>query len=203
MFRDVGIILDVSGSMFSGSGGNETYNEKAVEFINELIKIASFTQYGSHGALVRFGDENLPNDDMLEIKFSDQLDSNGFAEALNSSLAKGNGGGTDIINALDVSLDRMFQTSSGMREDAVKVAVLITDGKDYIDDNENEYTERGQLFKSRKIKLLVVGVADTDSKDLKQLVQSSEDFFQADKFEDLIGNVTEVIGALICKGILL
>ena len=174
---------------------------QANKFINELIKIANFSQNGSHGALLRFSDERLSNEDMLEVKFSDQLDLNSYAEAINRTIEKGSGpGGTNIINALDVSLDRIFQTSSGMREDAIKVAVLITDGDD--GKSGREYTERKELFKNRKIKILAVGLADTDDENLKELVQSSEHFFKADTFEDLIGNVTEVIGALICEGII-
>ena len=174
---------------------------QASKFINELIKIANFAQNGSHGALLRFSDERLSNEDMLEVEFSDQLDLNSYAEAINRTIEKGPGpGGTNIINALDVSLDRIFQTSSGMREDVIQVAVLITDG----DDGKcgKEYTERKELFKNRNIKILAVGVGETDDENLKELVQSSEHFFKADKFEDLIGNVTEVIGALICEGII-
>ena len=141
---------------------------------------------------------------MLEVEFSDQLDLDSYAEAINRTIEKGPlAGGTKIINALVISLNRMFQTSSGMREDALQVAVLITDGTDNNPTNKNEYIEIGQVFKKRQIKMLVVGVAATDDEDLKQLVQSPEHFFKADKFEDLIGNVTEVIGALICKGIIL
>ena len=196
IFRDVGIILDVSGSM---------YPKRMVEarkFISEFIKIANFTQNGSHGALTIFSDKSVfePHE-MLQIKFSEQLDVDDYLEAVDRiTKTEVRYGGTDIIYALDVSLSKMFQTNSGMRQDAIQVAVLITDG----DDNapESAYEERAKMFNERKIKVLVVGVGDVAREVLSKLVESPEHFFKAEKFEDLLDNVTEIIGALICEGII-
>ena len=98
----------------------------------------------------------------------------------------------------------MFQTNSGMRQDAVQVAVLITDGIDFgrtVENPLSSYEATGYIFNERKIRLLVVGVGDVDQEKLLKLVQSPEYFFKAEKFDELLDNVTEIIGALICEGI--
>ena len=197
IFRDVGIILDVSGSM---------YPDRMVEankFISEFIKIANFTQNGSHGALTIFSDMSLQPHEMLRIKFSEQLDLDDYLEAVNR-ITEEEGtditSGTDIIYGLDVSLSKMFQKDSGMRQDAVQVAVLITDGQDGA--TADAYKARADLFNERNIRVLVVGIGDVAQKELLKLVNSRDYFFQAEKFGDLLENVTEIIGALICGGMI-
>ena len=58
------------------------------------------------------------------------------------------------------------------------------------------------MFNDNKIRVLVVAVDDYNPKKLLKLVKSPEHFFQAEKFEDLLGNITEIIGALICEGMI-
>ena len=181
------------------------YPEKILEankFIRGLAKIANFTENGTHGALTIFTEEFfLPVHDMLAIKFSEQLDLDDYLTAVNRSIKEERLGGTDIINALNVSLLKMFQNSNGMRENALQVAVLITDGDDK--NPIDEYEDMAKSFIARKIEFLAVGVGKIDAEKLNKLVQLSKHFFKAEKFEDLLGNVTEVIGALICEGIIL
>ena len=116
------------------------------------------------------------------------------------------GNSTDITRALNTSLNMMFQSSSGMREDAEQVAVLITDGKDTEQDGvteedlEKKYDELAKIFKLRKIKILAIGVGDVSKKNLERLVQSPEHLFLVKSFDGLKENVTKLIGAIICKG---
>ena len=115
---------------------------------------------------------------------------------------------TDIVRALDTSLKMMFQSSSGMREDAEQVAVLITDGWDYHctinkctpQELKRKYNQLAKEFNARKIRVLVIGVGDVDKKSLLLLVQSPEHFFQVESFDGLKDNVTQLIGAIICEG---
>ena len=122
-------------------------------------------------------------------------------------------GRTDIIRALNGALTMMFQNSSGMREDAEQVAVLVTDGIDTNDNGdpiteENEdypkliqkYVEMAEKFKERKIKILAIGVGDVSEETLNILVQSPEHFIKVDTFDNLVDNLTDLIGAIICKG---
>ena len=118
------------------------------------------------------------------------------------------GSATNITRALNTSLNMMFQNSSGMREDAEQVAVLITDGIDTTwpecsteECLEKKYDELAKIFKERKIKILAIGVGAVSKKNLVRLVQSPEHFFLVESFDGLTENVTQLIGAIICKGI--
>ena len=122
-------------------------------------------------------------------------------------------GRTDIIRALNGALSMMFQNSSGMREDAEQVATLITDGIDTDEEGEpiieghkeypeliQNYVEMAEKFKEKKIKILAIGVGDVSEETLNILVQSPENFIKVDTFDNLIENLTDRIGAIICKG---
>ena len=201
----------------------ESY-DNARAFITILARIANFTTNGSHGAIMLFsgpktmeernsalqldGSKNL-------IEFSDQFDTNNFTKRVNDTI-QGiidlfdlcNRGSTQILNALDDSLSKMFQNSKGMRENAEKVAVLITDGKETCSSGPGpcktptlqDYKEIAERFKQRKIKVLAIGVGDVDDEFLKTLVQSPEHFINVKTFDILLNNLTDLIGAIICKG---
>ena len=125
-------------------------------------------------------------------------------------------GDTNITRALSTSLNMMFQSSSGMRKDAEQVAVLITDGQDTVppyvsedpedleqfrQDLEKKYDELAKIFKVKKIKVLAIGVGNVSKENLLRLVQSPEHFFPVESFDGLTEKVTQLIGAVICKGI--
>jgi len=220
IYRDVGIILDVSGSMcFSWVKGKQVRDHggklaKADKFIKDLANVANFKREGSHGAFMIFS-RNMPPEEMDKIKFSEQQDLDNYLETIDSVIDdvnqtacyRGRYGMTDITNALDVSLARMFQRNSGMREDAEQVAVLITDGRDtntaghVIPEGELTpmYVEIAKRFKERKIKIFAIGVGDVSETNLRHLVQSPQHFFHAETFDELVENVTKEISTLICN----
>jgi len=189
--------LDLSRSMNKGTRKSDGH-----KFISELAEIANFTQNGSHGALTVFSEPFwLKPDEMLQIKFSEQLDLDAYLEAVNRTIRLvRTWPGTDIINGLNVSLNKMFQTNSGMRQDALQVAVLITDGNDT--NPASAYEAMADMYNEKKIKVLAVGVADAAPEKLSKLVESPEHCFQAQKFEDLLDSISKIIGALICEGII-
>ena len=181
---------------------------KAHKFIKDLANISNLKPNGSHGAFMLFS-KDMPPEEMDQIKFSHVLDLKAYLAAIDNIIGLVNGtacfrgtyGATDIINALDVSLARMFQSSSGMRENAEQVAVLITDGQDS-DVSEAEvapkYVEIAQRFKDRNIKIFAIGVGDVSDTNLRRLVQSPQHFFKVEKFDDLAGNITKEIASFIC-----
>ena len=218
MYRDVGIVLDVSGSVCLNivNGGyvrDHSKLAKAHKFIKDLANIANFKRNGGHGAFMIFS-KNMPPEEMDKIRFSEQQDLDNYLETIDSIIDvvnktdcyDGSYGATDIINALDVSLARMFQSSSGMREDAEQVAVLITDGQDSSYGGKiipegvltPKYVEIAQRFKDRKIKILAIGVGDVSDTNLRRLVQSPQHFFKVEKFADLVGSVTKEVASVIC-----
>ena len=178
--------------------------------------------------------------DGVEVEFSDQTDLEHYQRTVNETIQNIYGqrpdpcrtpdpnhdeccvgldyvnfccqGYTNITRALNGALTMMFQNSSGMREDAEQVAILITDGVDYkrggpIDEEHPEYPqlkkryiEIGEKFKERKIKILAIGVGDVGEETLNILVQSPDHFFKVDTFDTLVDNLTNLIGAIICKG---
>ena len=215
IYRDVGIILDVSGSMcFKDVNGQKGKLAKADKFIKDLANVANFKRDGSHGAFMIFS-RNMPPEEMDKIKFSEQQDLDNYLETIDSVIDdvnqtacyRGRYGMTDITNALDVSLARMFQRNSGMREDAEQVAVLIPDGRDTntaghaIPEGELTpmYVEIAKRFKERKIKIFAIGVGDVSETNLRHLVQSPQHFFHAETFDELVENVTKEISTLICN----
>ena len=121
-------------------------------------------------------------------------------------------GSTNITKALNGALTMMFQYSSGMRENAEQVAILITDGQDFkkgevIDEDHEEYPqliqkykEMAKKFKDSKIKILAIGVGDVNEETLNILVQSPEHFIKSVTFDNLVDNLTDLIGSIICKG---
>ena len=186
---------------------------KADKFIKDLANTANFKRDGSHGAFMIFS-RNMPPEEMDKIKFSEQQDLDNYLETIDSVIDDVNQtacyrkryGSTDIINALDVSLARMFQRSSGMREDAEQVAVLITDGQDTKAGRSipewkltPKYVELAQRFKERNIKIFAIGVGDVSDTNLRRLVQSPQHFFHAETFDELVGNVTKEIATFICN----
>ena len=191
---------------------------KGKDFVNILARIANFTTNGSHGAFMLFSDpettkkrnEALGLDSRKNlIEFSEKFDTNKFTKVVNdtiqgiiedNTLCKD--GLTQIHMALVDSLSNMFQKSKGMREYAEQVAVLITDGEETGDDDPTlqNYIETAERFKQRKIKVLAIGVGNVNDEFLNILVQSPQHFFKVDTFDNLVDNLTDMIGAIICKG---
>ena len=111
---------------------------------------------------------------------------------------------TDIIYGLDSGLSDIFQFENGMRADTEKVAILITDGQDsldfYINNTVEDYVNMKQRYIERGIKLLVIGVGDIDESRLVRLLQSPEDLFHEETFDEFTDRIIEEIGAKICEG---
>ena len=87
-----------------------------------------------------------------------------------------------------------------MRADTEKVAILITDGYDKPTCNNTleDYVNMKQRYIERGIKLLVIGVGSIDHSRLKRLLQSPEDLFHEETFDDFTERIIKEIGAEIC-----
>merc|ERR1712136_253387 len=121
----------------------------------------------------------------LMISFDQYYDYDRFARAVDDlAFLRQHRGGTNIIEALNYGLRRMFYTFMGMRKKSEKIAVLITDEKDSGNDI-SIYKEVGKKYQERKIKLLIVGVGNVDRRMLKELVAEEKDFFVAENFDQL------------------
>ena len=181
-------MLDESGSV----NGNNWLKEE--EFTKVIAKEVEVGLKGGRAAVITFNGNAL-----LKIRFNSYLNYNSFARAVDRLNQRR--GGTNIITALNKGLNDMFQTKNGMRPDSDKIAVLITDGRDY--NGISKYRQVAAQYRQRNIKLLVVGVGSVDRNKLKELVQDQKDFFVATNFNELLktfvkGVAENVQGA--CKG---
>ena len=203
IYRDLGIILDASGSMCIDDKGRKG----AIRLLEQIAPVANFSLNGSHGAFVTFIDD--PDDQRAHIQFNDNVTVDEFIEkSVDECMKKQDDedryvcacrGGTDIIAGLNFSLTNIFNTASGMRKNTSKIAVLITDGRDY---NTNDtYKNMGIEYEERDITLLVLGVGTIlDERNLKLLVQSPSFFFKANDWDQLDADFVNKIIAVLCKG---
>ena len=76
-----------------------------------------------------------------------------------------------------------------------KEVVLITDGRD----SGRDYDSLARQYRSRNIKIIVVGVGNVDRHNLMKLVSNSKDFYIANNFQQL-DSFAENVGKTICNG---
>ena len=186
---DIGFMLDESGSVVSKDWKNTG------KFTKVVAKAASIQKDLGRASIITFDSTSK-----LKITFDAHQIYDAFARAVDN-LNQG-GGGTNIIDALDKGLNEMFQTKNGMREKSEKIAVLITDGKDF-GNGISIYKEVGKKYQERNIKLLIVGVGNVDREKLKELVKEKRDFFVAENFDQLLATVVTRIAENVqgvCEG---
>ena len=162
---DVGLIMDVSGSV-----GSHWPDEK--NFVKDLVETIGLSPSGAHAAVTLFD-----NQATLDIKFTDHFTNEEFETALDSLTFRR--GTTEIGFALETALTEMFQGANGMRLANPKVAILITDGQSNYAVDYEDYKNR---FHAANIKLLVVGVGNVNKDDLEQLVRTSDDLLLVTDF---------------------
>ena len=168
---DVGLIMDVSGSV-----GSHWSDEKS--FVMDLVETIGLSPSGAHAAVTLFD-----NRATLDIKFTDHFTNEEFEIALDALTFRR--GTTEIGLALETALTEMFQEANGMRLANPKVAILITDGQSNYAVDYEDYKNR---FHAANIKLLVVGVGNVNKDDLEQLVQTSDDLLLVTDFLTLNTN---------------
>ena len=140
----------------------------------------------------------------LDIKFSDHENFVTFAWAVDR--LEQSKGGTQIINALKLGLDEMFQTKNGMRSGTAssKLVVLVVGGIDQ--KPAKAYTKMGDAYKQENIRIIVVGIGSTRFEaasfrgKLQRLVQDDNDLFITSSFDDLFDIVLKDVGQSLCTG---
>ena len=185
---DVGFMLDESGSV--------SFNDwlRVETFTKEIAKTATIHANGGRTSVVTFA-----HDALLQIKFDDHTNYASFASAVDGLEQRR--GGTNIIRALNMGLDSMFQTYNGMRQGSEKIAILITDGQD--GNSISSYRVVAEKHRQRKIKLLVVGVGSVDRNKLKELVDDPKDFFVVNDFDELLKTFVKGVAENVhklCRG---
>ena len=162
-----------------------------------MAHAANISPNGGRASVITFSTD--PN---LDIKFSDHEKLVTFASDVDR--LEQFKGSTQIINALKLGLDEMFQVKNGMRSgnDSIKVLVLVVDGLDQ--KPGSKYTEMGERFKQENIRVIVVGIGTTrfEAAGLKgklgRLVQDDNDLFITSSFDDLADVVLKDVGQSFC-----
>ena len=179
-------MLDTSGSMQPKDWDIEK------KFVKDLVKELKMSPSGGHAAVTLFS-----SDAKLHIKFSDHTSFNSF-EAAVDGLPKANGG-TRMDTGMNVALEQMFNPSNGMRPNAAKSVLLITDGQNGVPNWQDNVRAK---FKARKIKIVVIGAGNVNKAELKRLViDHQEDLHVASSMEALkMGKLFKDVGEGLCDG---
>lgn len=178
----------------SGSVGAHWSDEKT--FVNKIADSIDMSVNGGHAAVTVFS-----NSAQLKIKFDDfytysdppNPPINSFEEAVDGLSFIGSG--TRIDKALEVAYEEMFQETNGMRLDATKYLVLITDGRQ----NGVNYAEWANKFVNANIRVIVIGVGNVNENDLLDLVAVDSDLHLAKNFDELL-NSTFIQNINLCNG---
>ena len=181
---DVGFVLDVSGSI--GRSGWEI--EKT--FTKKLARVIDISPSGGRAGVVLFNSYAY-----MRIKFNTHNTYTAFAGGVDR--LPFTGGGTSITWGLKIALSQLFQASAGMRTNSYKEVVLITDGRDW---GSTDYDSIARQYRSRGIKIIIIGVGSVDQRNLRKLVANSKDFYIANNFQQL-DSFAENVGQTICNGI--
>ena len=174
--------MDVSDSVGSRDWGVEQ------TFVKKLARIINISPSGGRVGVVLFNTYAY-----TQIKFNTYNTYDQFANGVDRLPYLG--GGTSISWGLKMALSGLFQTSAGMRANSYKEVVLITDGRD----SGRDYDSLARQYRSRNIKIIVVGVGNVDQHNLMKLVSNSKDFYIANNFQHL-DSFAENIGQTICNG---
>ena len=183
---DVGFVLDVSTSI----GLQNWIVEKT--FTKKLARVINISPAGGRAGVVIFSQYAY-----LRIKLNQYTTYNGFAGGVDRLSKKG--AGTSIGKGLKLALEQLFTLRNGMRSDAEKQVVLITDGQD----KNSAYHQIARRYRARNIKIIIIGVGSVNKWNLRKLVASDKDLYIAKNFDELkVDSFAENVGETICNGII-
>ena len=174
--------MDVSDSVGSRDWGVEQ------TFVKKLARIINISQSGGRVGVVLFNTYAY-----TQIKFNTYNTYDQFANGVDRLPYLG--GGTSISWGLKKALSELFVVSAGMRPNSLKEVVLITDGQD----SGSDYDSLARQYRSKNIKIIVIGVGNVDSQSLMRLVSNPKDFYIANNFQQL-SSFAENVGQTICNG---
>merc|ERR1712018_25941 len=167
---DFGFVADVSASV-------ENHWDDEKSFIKKLVQSVVISEQGGRAAVTSFS--NMAE---LQIKFDDHIHYSTFETALDQIPYVGST--TKIDLGLEVALDEMFQVFNGMRPDVHQTMVLITDGQQ-AGVNFDLYRER---FNQAGVRVIVVGVGNFQSRDIRHLTSDDADIYVASDFDELVSD---------------
>ena len=163
---------------------------KELKFTKKVAKLADIDS-GSRAAVISFASHPK-----LKIRFTDHHDYASFSNAVDHLPFKN--GGTNIIRALQDGLDEMFVPTTGSLSDNIRLAFLITDGKDQ--NSMQKYVDMKKDYKKHDIMLYVIAVGKAKNLAEDKLKVLDENFLHVTDFSKLEEIFHTRVGKNICKG---
>lgn len=107
------------------------------------------------------------------------------------------GGDTNIAVGLKAAREVIFRGENGDRFDVSNLVVLMTDGRDNVD--ENELSREAQLLKQSGVEIICLGVSeDAYMEELRTIATRPEYAIQVEQYSALQGAVSDII-SLSCN----
>ena len=196
-------MLDKSASIenenYGGKAGN--FREVILDFVKNVASEYGVTPKGMHAAVVLFSQRtDGGNKAILQFPFLSSRKK--FDEDINKIETRDVntfGTTTRIDEGLEVARKKLFEASnSGVRKDANKYIVLITDGQQR-SGHVNALWEQTKKIRALKVAIVAIGIGShVNSQQLQKMAGEHGQFLKADKFE-LLKDQLKFIKNL-CKG---
>lgn len=184
------------------SSNNVRYDqfEKIKEFIKTIAKLFKISQYGTHSAVIVYG-----NQADLSVKMNSNGNSSSFIKAVDQLWRVG--GRRLSSKAFELAEDVLSDYSAGARRRIPKVVVYFTAGPESSVRDVAALRAAAKRLRDRSVLVFPIGIGSgVDSVQLSPLTQSSANVFRVksftqlgDQLAPLTDQVCESIGPKICE----
>ena len=165
-------------------------------FINVLAAEIEISKKGPHLAVTTFGRYSE-----LRIPFSRHESLSSFIQDVNS-IPPARSSATDMIDGLNRALNDMFIERNGMRRDAPKTLIFMTDGICTPPTScfDSFFIEVKQKFIDRRIKIIGIAVGNTiRESQIKSILEDSKNYYHLASFS-LLTQKSFVRSLSVCDG---
>ena len=174
---DLAFVLDDSKSV-----NDEEFND-VIKFVTYVID--AFPGVSASGT--RVGVVMFSTDAEIAIPFNRYFQRQQLIAAVKDLKRKR---GRTYINKGLEKANELFTSARGSRSDASKVLVLMTDGK-----SSGDVGPPAQRLREKGVRVLAVGVAKANQKQLETITKSKENVFKVSNFKELEPVIRELIPA--------
>ena len=165
-------MIDTSASLYR-------QHSKQKDFIKSVINGLQISPTGNHAGAVVFS-----KNAKLSIKFSDHSSSNAFNKAVDQLPLLGST--TRIDRALVTAYNGLFTMGNGMRADASRILILLTDGEQSKDIDSIPPYDAIVPFHEEGVHVIVIGIGSKINKDqLARIVKDKMNLYFAKDFDEL------------------
>jgi len=179
---DLTLVLDASGSI-----GYANWSQ-LINFTNNLISRLNIGPSATQVAVVVFG-----NDAAVQLHLNLYQSADPLSAAIRRIVYTG--GSTNLNDALFLVWSDIYAPGNGLRSDANRIAVIVTDGEDNV--NADLTMSNATRCKDRGIRLIAVAVgSDINKPRLMSIASNSYDYYPVTAYSEL----ATIVGALAVFG---